>query len=122
MIQLLRFLSLPIAITMAVTGNASIALATTRIEFASNSYCGAYAGDFSRGREFVLNIGSGQTLTLRNIGNGTQYTAYVSGPNGQIYGDQVEFDQVNYWIPETGDYYIYIQSSTGYNAVEFCAY
>jgi hypothetical protein len=47
--------------------------AATRIAFARGSYCGSYSGNFSNGREFVLNLGRGQTFTTRNIGDGTQY-------------------------------------------------
>jgi hypothetical protein len=41
---------------------------------------------------------------------------------GRIFGTKVASDQINYQIPRKGDYRIYIESSTSYNSVEFCAY
>ena len=93
-----------------------------RIEFASGSYCGSYSGDFSGGREFVLDLGRGQTLTSRNTGGGAQTDVYVYGPAGQIGGRKVANDQINYQITAPGDYHIYVRSSTTYGAIEFCAY
>jgi hypothetical protein len=94
----------------------------TRITFARGSYCGSYIGDFSGGREFVLNLGKGQTFTTRNTGNGVQYDMYVYGQIGSIYGDKVSYSQINYQIPIQGDYHVYIESNNTYNSVEFCAY
>lgn len=96
--------------------------ATTRIAFARGSYCGSYSGNFSNGREFVLNLGRGQTFSSRNIGGGTQYDIYVTGFTGRVFGTKVASDQINYQIPRKGDYRIYIESSTSYSSVEFCAY
>jgi hypothetical protein len=96
--------------------------ATTRITFARGSYCGSYSGNFSGGREFVLNLGGGQTFTARNTGGGVQYDISVYGATGQVYGTKVSSDQINYQIPRRGDYYIDIKSSIAYNSVEFCAY
>ncbi|BAZ47384.1 hypothetical protein NIES4102_44300 (plasmid) [Chondrocystis sp. NIES-4102] len=111
---------LPIVSTIAF--NTNVANAATRIAFARGSYCGSYSGDFSGGREFVLNLGRGQTFTSRNIGGGVQYDMYVYGPVGSIYGAKLSSSQINYQIPSQGDYHIYIESSTTYNSVEFCAY
>jgi hypothetical protein len=94
----------------------------TRIKFARGSYCGSYSGNFSQGREFVLNLGSGQRFTSRNIGGGIQYDIYVTGPKGRISGEKVAKDQIEYYIPVKGDYYIYIESTTSFSNVEFCAY
>ncbi|MGJ3252906.1 MAG: hypothetical protein ACFE0J_17505 [Elainellaceae cyanobacterium] len=94
----------------------------TRIQFARGSYCGSYSGNFSGGREFVLNLGSGQTFTSRNIGGGIQYDLYVYGPDGRLDGNQIASDQINYQTRAAGDHYIYIQSTNRYTAVEFCAY
>lgn len=94
----------------------------TRVRFAAGSYCGSYSGDFSGGREFVLGLARGQTFTSRNIGRGTQYDVYLYGPNGRIEGRQVSPNQIDYMIRETGDHYIYIESTTRYGSVEFCAY
>ncbi len=100
----------------------AIAQGTTRIEFAPNSYCGSYSGDFSGGREFVLWLSGGQTFTSRNIGSGTQYDVYLYGPDGEISGQRVASDEISYRTRQSGDHYIYIQSSNQYGAVEFCAY
>jgi hypothetical protein len=94
----------------------------TRIQFARGSYCGSYSGNFSQGREFVLNLRRGQRFTSRNIGGGTQYDLYVSGPRGRINGQKVSPSQIDYYIPASGDYYVYIESTTSYSNVEFCAY
>ena len=111
---------LPIVSTMAF--NTNVANAATRIAFARGSYCGYYSGNFSGGREFVLNLGRGQTFTSRNAGSGIQYDIYVYGSNGPVYGTKVSPSQINYQIPSQGDYHIYIESNTKYNSVEFCAY
>ncbi|MBE9078500.1 hypothetical protein IQ241_14540 [Romeria aff. gracilis LEGE 07310] len=99
-----------------------MAKAATRIQFPSGSYCGSYSGDFSGGREFVLGLGRGQTLTSRNTGGGTQYAIYVSGPTGNLSGQRASEGQINYYIPASGDYYIYVESSIDYSAIEFCAF
>jgi len=105
-----------------IIGPSLIAQAATRIQFAAGSYCGSYSGNFAEGREFVLNLRRGQTFTSKNTGGGTQYDIYVSGPTGRISGRKVSSSQINYYIPESGDYYIYIKSTVDYSAVEFCAY
>ncbi|MBR8829604.1 MAG: hypothetical protein N5P05_001446 [Chroococcopsis gigantea SAG 12.99] len=102
--------------------NVDLALAATRIKFAPGSYCGSYSGNFVRGRDFVLGLRRGQTLTTRNIGGGTQYNLDVSGPTGSIRGRQEGEDQINYPIPATGDYYISVVASTDFSNIEFCAY
>lgn len=94
----------------------------TRIRFARGSYCGSYSGDFSQGRRFVLNLSQEQTLTVRNVGEGIQYDLSVFGPKGRIPGHKVSQEQMNYHIPVKGDYYIYMDSTVPFNAVEFCAY
>ncbi len=106
-------------ILQSVPANAQ---APTRIQFAKGSYCGSYSGNFSRGRKFVLKLGGGQTFTSRNIGSGTQYDVYVTGPRGRINGQQVSDTQIDYYIPVSGDYYIYVESSNPYSNIEFCAY
>lgn len=111
---------LPVFSTIAL--NTNIANASTRITFAKGSYCGSYTGDFSGGREFILNLGRGQTFTTRNTGNGVQYDMYVYGQIGSIYGERVSYSQINYQIPIQGDYHVYIESNNTYNSVEFCAY
>lgn len=99
-----------------------LAQRATRIQFAKNSYCGSYSGNFSQGRTFVLNLRRGQRFTSRNIGGGTQYDVSMSGPKGRVNGTKVASDQIDYYIPSNGDYYIYITSSTPSSNVEFCAY
>ena len=94
----------------------------TRIQFARGSYCGSYSGNFSQGKQFVLNLSQDQTLTVRNIGEGFQYDISVFGPAGQIGGRKVSPDRINYYTPVKGDYYINIESTSPFNAVEFCAY
>lgn len=106
----------------SVVLNPKTANAATRIKFARGSYCGSYSGNFSGGREFVLGLGRGQTFTSRNTGGGVQYDISVYGSTGYVYGNKVSRNQINYQIPRSGDYYIYIKSSTQYNSVEFCAY
>jgi hypothetical protein len=101
--------------------NPAIAQQVVRIAFARNSYCGVYSGNFSGGREFVLNLRRGQTLTSTNTGSGTQ-TEYVTGPVGKVRGVKVASDQINYEIPANGDYYIYVESTSRYSSIEFCAY
>lgn len=98
------------------------AQAATRIKFARGSYCGSYSGNFSNGREFILGLGRGQTFTSRNIGHGTQYDIYVIGPTGRVSGEKVSLEQINYQIPVSGDYRIYLESSTRNSSIEFCAY
>lgn len=98
------------------------AQAATRIKFAKGSYCGSYSGNFSNGREFKLGLGAGQTFTSRNIGHGTQYDVYVIGPTGRVFGEKVNPQQINYQIPVSGDYRIYLESSTRHSSIEFCAY
>ncbi len=94
----------------------------TRIQFDRGSYCGAYSGDFSRERQFVLNLSRNQIFTVRNIGTGLHYDISVFGPTGKIRGRNVSQDQLNYNIPAKGDYYIRIKSTNSFNAIEFCAY
>lgn len=96
--------------------------AATRIAFARGSYCGSYSGNFSRGREFVLNLGRGQDFLVRNTGRGHQYNISVYGPTGYVYGDKMSSDRINYQIPRQGEYYVYVESNTTYNSIEFCAY
>jgi len=107
---------------LGVAAIAAVAQAATRIQFAAGSYCGSYSGDFRGGREFVLNLGGGQTFTSRNIGEGAQTDVYVRGPSGQVFGQQVSPVQVNYQIPTRGDYFVLVESTTPFSAVEFCAY
>ncbi len=114
------FILLPVISTTVI--NSKSANAATRVAFARGSYCGSYSGNFSGGREFILNLGGGQTFTARNTGGGVQYDISVSGATGYVYGNKVSSNQINYQIPRRGDYYIYIKSSTAYNSVEFCAY
>lgn len=114
-------MSIGIVLTSAIEVNAQ-PQEPTRIRFAAGSYCGSYSGDFSEGREFVLDLARGQTFTSRNIGPGTQYDVYLYGPNGRIDGRPASPDQIDYSIRETGDHYIYIESTTRYGSVEFCAY
>jgi len=42
----------------------------TRIQFARGSYCGSYSGNFSQGKQFVLNLSRKQTFTISNVGKG----------------------------------------------------
>jgi len=106
-----------------VFGSPSLAQGSaTRIQFAKGSYCGSYSGNFSQGKQFVLNLARDQTLTVRNVGDGFQYDISVFGPTGQIRGRNISQDQMNYYTPVKGDYYIYMSSTTPFNAVEFCAY
>jgi len=65
------FIFLPVISTTVF--NPKNANAATRVAFARGSYCGSYSGNFSGGREFVLNLGGGQTFTARNTGGGVQY-------------------------------------------------
>lgn len=96
--------------------------AATRIKFARGSYCGSYSGNFSNGREFVLRLAADQTFTSRNIGYGTQYDVSVVGPKGRVFGNKISADQINYQTPASGDYRIYVESSTPHSSIEFCAY
>lgn len=107
---------------LSLTFFTASAEAATRIKFTRGSYCGSYSGNFSNGREFILGLGKGQTFTSRNIGHGTQYDLYVIGPTGIVAGEKVNLEQINYQIPVSGDYRIYIESSTRNSSIEFCAY
>jgi hypothetical protein len=98
------------------------AIAATRIRFAQGSYCGSYSGNFSSGKEFVLGLSRGQTLTTRNTGGGRHYNITVNGPRGRVNGSKTNRSTIAYTIPAGGDYYIYMDSSDPYSAVEFCAY
>ncbi|MGK7898529.1 MAG: hypothetical protein AB4372_34165 [Xenococcus sp. (in: cyanobacteria)] len=109
-------------LTFFFTGSVTLGQAATRIKFPQGSYCGSYSGNFSGGREFVLNLGRGQTFTSQNTGGGTQYDVFVTGPTGRIRGQQVSDNQIDYYIPVTGDYYIYVESTIQYNSIQFCAY
>lgn len=102
--------------------NINPAVAATRINFAKGSYCGVYSGNFSGGREFVLGLAKGQTFTSKNVGGGTQYDVYVKGPKGMVRGEKVASNQINYYLPKSGNYYIYVESDMPYNTIEFCAY
>lgn len=102
--------------------NINIAVAATRIQFAKGSYCGIYSGNFSGGKEFVLNLAKGQTLTSKNVGSGTQYDVYVKGSVGVVRGEKVNSEQINYYLPKSGNYYIYVESTAPYSTIEFCAY
>lgn len=64
-----------------------------RIQFAKGSYCGSYSGDFSQGKQFVLNLSRDQTLTVRNLGDSFQYDISFFGPTGQIRGHNSVQDQ-----------------------------
>lgn len=107
---------------LSLTFLTATAQASTRIKFAQGSYCGSYSGNFSNGREFILGLGRGQTFTSRNIGDGTQYDVYVIGPTGRVDGDKVNEAQISYPIPVSGNYRVYLESSTPSSSVEFCAY
>ncbi len=96
---------------LALTSFTASAEAATRIKFARGSYCGSYSGNFSNGREFLLRLAAYQTFTSRNIGAGTQHDVYVIGPNGRVFGEKVDVAQINYQIPASGDYRIYVESS-----------
>ncbi len=100
----------------------SPSLATTRIRFARGSFCGSYSGNFTGGREFVLGLARGQTLTTQNTGSGNQYNITVYGPTGRISARKPSKSTLSYTIPATGDYYISIRSTSPFDSVEFCAY
>lgn len=102
--------------------NVDSAMAATRVQFARGSYCGVYSGNFSGGKEFVLWLAKGQTFTSKNSGSGTQSDVYVKGPNGVVRGEKVSTDQINYYVPQSGNYYIYVESTIPYSSIEFCAY
>lgn len=102
--------------------NVDSAVAATRIRFAQGSYCGMYSGNFSNGKEFVLGLAKGQTLTSKNTGSGTQYDVYVKGSKGIVRGEKVSSNKIEYYIPRAGDYYIYVESSVPYSSIELCAY
>lgn len=102
--------------------NINPAVAATKIQFAKGSYCGVYSGNFSGGKEFVLKLAKGQTLTSKNVGDGTQYDIYVTGSVGVVRGEKVDSDQINYYLPKSGNYYIYVESTVPYSTIEFCAY
>lgn len=102
--------------------NINPADAATRIKFAKGSYCGMYSGNFSVGKEFVLNLGKGQTLTSKNVSGGTQYNIYVRGSVGVVRGEKVDTNEIDYYIPKTGNYYIYVDLTEPYSSIEFCAY
>ncbi|MFM7733558.1 MAG: hypothetical protein ACKO6F_08915 [Cyanobium sp.] len=111
---------------LAVTSLASTlpqpSLAATRIRFARGSYCGSYSGNFTGGREFVLGLARGQTFTTQNTGSGNQYSIVVNGPTGRIAARKTSSSSLSFSIPTTGDYYIYMRSTSPYDSVEFCAY
>lgn len=97
-------------------------IAATRIRFAQGSYCGSYSGNFTGGREFVLGLARGQTLTTQNTGSGNQYSIVVNGPTGRINARKTSNSSLSFSIPTTGDYYVYMRSTSPYDSVEFCAY
>ncbi len=108
-------------ILLAGIVNINPAVAATKIQFAKGSYCGVYSGNFSGGKEFVLKLAKGQ-MTSKNVGGGTQYDIYVRGSVGVVRGEKVDSDQINYYLPKSGNYYIYVESSVPDSTIEFCAY
>ncbi len=115
--------SFTLSFAILVSCSNFVAQAATRIEFAKGSFCGSYSGNYFRGKEFVLNLGRGQTLAIRNTGRGTHYDVFVFEPNNRIVrGQKVARDQINFYIPTSGDYSIEISSTVKFNSIEFCAY
>lgn len=102
--------------------NINPAVAATRIQFARGSYCGMYSGNFTGGKEFVLRLATGQTFTSKNVGEGTQYDVYVKGPTGVVRGEKISSNQIDYYIPRAGNYYVYVESTVPHSSIEFCAY
>lgn len=94
----------------------------TTIKFKRGSYCGSYAGNFSRGRLFKLRLKRGQLFTSTNTGQGHQTDVRMTGPSGQIYGEKVSYNQINYYIPRSGYYKILVTSTSRYGSIQFCAY
>lgn len=101
--------------------NINPAATATKIKFAKGSYCGMYAGNISGGKEFVLNLAKGQTLTTKNIGSRTQYNIFVRNSTNVIKGEKIE-KEIHYYIPKKGNYRIYIESKEPHSSIEFCAY
>ncbi|MFM7312619.1 MAG: hypothetical protein ACKO0M_05540 [Cyanobium sp.] len=112
---------MPVLVVCAILAPILPGRAATRIRFASGSYCGSYSGNFSGGREFVLGLSAGQTLTSRNTGQAAQYDISVFGPAGGVLGRKASRSTLQYSIPVTGDYYITVRSTSSCNSVEFCA-
>ena len=113
-----------IGLAVILTGVLSInpTIAATKIQFARGSYCGMYSGNFTGGKEFVLRLAKGQTFTSKNVGDGTQYDVYVKGSTGIVRGEKVSANEIQYYIPRAGNYYIYVESSVPHSSIEFCAY
>lgn len=113
-----------IGLAVILTGvfNINSAVAATRIQFARGSYCGMYSGNFTGGKEFVLRLAKGQTFTSKNVGNGTQYDIYVKGSTGVVRGEKVSTNEIQYYIPRAGNYYVYVESTVPHSSIEFCAY
>jgi hypothetical protein len=115
-----RTTALLVALTMGLT--ALPAEAATRIRFAKGSFCGAYAGNYRNGREFVLALKAGQRFTVANTGSGNQTTWSVSGPTGELDGDQFNRSTMEYYTEARGDHYVYVSSTASRSSVQFCAY
>jgi hypothetical protein len=96
--------------------------AATRIKFPRGSFCGSYAGNYRSGREFVMKLAAGQRFTVRNTGAGNQTTWSVTGPTGELDGDQADRSTIEYYTDAPGDHYVYVTSTARRSSVQFCAY
>ncbi|MDQ3800193.1 MAG: hypothetical protein M3384_12130 [Acidobacteriota bacterium] len=93
-------------------------LAQTRIRFARGRSAATMSGSIAPGgvREYVLNVGRGQTMTVQVTSGNNRLDLEITGRNGHIAWGDNGYAQVD--IDRNGDHYIAIRNS-GRRATRF---
>jgi hypothetical protein len=103
---------------MIIVSLASDSLAQTRIRFGRGRSAATVSGTVAPGavREYVINVGRGQTMTVQTTSGNNRLDLEISGRNGHMAWGDNGFAEVE--IDRTGDHYITIKNS-GRRATRF---
>lgn len=100
-----------LTIALILTVLATDSLAQTRIKFARGRSAATLSGSISSGgvREFVINVRSGQTMTIQVTSGNNKIDLEVTGRNGHLGWGDNGFAEVE--INDNGDHYIALKNS-----------
>lgn len=109
---MLKNVGLKVLIVLMITVSvASDSLAQTRIRFGRGRSAATLSGAIAPGgvREYVINVGRGQTMTVQTISGNNRLDLEISGRDGHMAWGDNGFAEVD--IDRTGDHYITIKNS-----------
>jgi len=102
-----------LAVVLMLVSLTSDSLAQTRIRFGRGRSAATVSGAIAPGgvREYVINVGRGQTMTVQTTSGNNRLDLEISGRNGHLAWGDNGFAEVE--IDRTGDHYITIKNSGG---------